>query len=197
MVPVILASASQTRSGLLAAAGVPFTARPAPLDERLVEAPLIAAGASPAVVAAALAEAKAIAVSRAVPAAIVIGADQVLDLDGARWTKPATFAEAREQLARLSGREHRLQTAVAGARDGTVIWRHAETARLTMRPLSAAVIDRYLERIGEAALLSVGTYQIEGFGIRLFEKVDGDHFAILGLPLLPVLQFLRREAAID
>jgi len=197
MTPIVLASASKARIAMLDAAGVPFTARPAPIDERAVEAPLVAAGAAPAAIAMALAEAKAIAVGRAEPDAIVIGADQTLELDGARWVKPATLAEARSQLARLSGRTHALHTAVAAARGGSVVWRHAESARLTVRQLSAAFIDRYLERVGEAALASVGAYQIEGFGIRLFDAIDGETFAILGLPLLPLLAFLRRERAIE
>ena len=193
---IVLASASAARSALLAAAGVHFTVRPAAIDERAVEIPLIAGGASPADVAAALAEAKAVAVSRAADDALVIGADQTLDLDGTRWTKPANMAEAREQLARLSGREHRLHSAVAVARGGRVQWLHAESAGLTMRALSATVVDAYLADTGDAVLESVGAYQIEGPGIRLFERIDGDYFAILGLPLLPLLAYLRGEGEI-
>lgn len=193
---IVLASASAARSALLAAAGVRFTVRPAAIDERAVEIPLIAGGASPADVAAALAEAKAVAVSRAADDALVIGADQTLDLDGTRWTKPANLAEAREQLARLSGREHRLHSAVAVARGGRVTWLHAESAGLTMRALSATAVDAYLAEAGDAVLESVGGYQIEGPGIRLFERIDGDYFAILGLPLLPLLAYLRGEGEI-
>jgi len=129
--------------------------------------------------------------------AIVVGADQTLDLDGRHWGKPVDVVEAREQLARLSGRTHLLHTAAAAARDGAVIWRHFCTASLTMRPLTAALIDAHLARVGAAALNSVGAYQIEGAGIQLFDQIDGDYFAILGLPLLPLLGFLRREGAIE
>ena len=128
--------------------------------------------------------------------ALVIGADQTLDVDGNRWTKPATVAEAREQLARLSGHAHQLHSAVAVARDGAVAWRHRDSAQLTMRPLSATMIDAYLAEVGDAALASVGAYQIEGPGIRLFDRIDGDYFTILGLPLLPLLAYLRGEGAI-
>ena len=193
---VILASTSAARRALLAAAGVPFIVQPAAIDERAIEAPLIVSGSAPAEIAAALAEAKALAASRADDGAMVIGADQTLDLDGERWTKPATIAEAREQLARLSGREHRLQTAVAVARRGAVVWRHRDSARLTMRALSATAIDAYLAEVGERALQSVGGYQIEGPGIRLFERIDGNYFTILGLPLLPLLAYLRSEGEI-
>lgn len=195
MAPIVLASASPSRIALLTSAGVAFTTRPAPIDERAVESPLIAAGATAAEIASALAAAKAVAVGRQMPAAIVIGADQTLALDGRRWTKPATLAEARQQLGRLSGRTHQLHTAAAVG-DGAVVWRHRQTAALTMRPLSDAVIDGYLARVGGAALLSVGAYQIEGPGIQLFDAIDGDYFAILGLPLLPLLTFLRGEGAI-
>ena len=120
-----------------------------------------------------------------------IGADQTLALDDARWTKPATMADAREQLARLSGRTHRLHSGVAAAREGAVAWRHLATAELTFRPLTAAAIDAYLAVVGEQALASVGAYQIEGPGIRLFETIAGDYSTILGLPLLPLLAYLR------
>ena len=193
---VVLASASSARRALLEAAGVAFVVKPAGIDERAVEVPLIAGGASPADLASALADEKALAVSREDGGALVIGADQTLDVDGTRWTKPANLAEAREQLARLSGREHRLHSAVAIARGGTLLWRHREEARLTLRPLTAAEIDAYLGEVGEAALASVGAYQIEGPAIRLFEKIDGDYFAILGLPLLPLLRYLRGEGKI-
>jgi septum formation protein len=194
---VVLASASSARRALLQASGVLFDVRPAGIDERAVEVPLIAGGASPADLASALADEKAVAVSLQDGDALVIGADQTLDVDGNRWTKPANLAEAREQLARLSGREHRLHSAVAIARGGTLHWRHREEARLTLRPLTAAEIDAYLAEVGEAsALMSVGAYQIEGPAIRLFERIDGDYFAILGLPLLPLLRYLRGEGEI-
>jgi septum formation protein len=195
---VILASRSPARIALLTGANVRFIARAAEIDEREVETPLVAAGASPGEIAAALAEAKALAVAKSAGTdAIVIGADQTLDLDGRRWVKPATLSTARNQLARLSGRRHTLHSAVAAARAGAIVWRHVESPTLTMRPLTPSAIDAYLAAAGEAALASVGAYQIEGRGIQLFERIDGDYFAILGLPLLPVLAFLRREGAIS
>lgn len=196
MTKLILASRSPARAALLNAAGVSFIAMPSSVDERAVEMPLIEKGMSPKEIASALADAKATAVSRNSSGAFVIGADQTLELDGGRWTKPGSVAEAREQLARLSGRMHELHSAVAVARDGAILWRHSASARLTMRPLTATAIDAYLAEVGEAALASVGAYQIEGPGIRLFERIDGDYFTILGLPLLPLLMYLRSEGVV-
>jgi septum formation protein len=169
---------------------------PSSVDERVVEAPLIEKGVSAKEIASALADAKAIAVSRDSSGSFVIGADQTLDLDGDRWTKPGSVAEAREQLARLSGRTHELHSAVVVARDGAILWRHSDSARLTMRPLTATAIDAYLAEVGDAALTSVGAYQIEGPGIRHFERIDGDYFTVLGLPLLPLLMYLRSEGVV-
>jgi nucleoside triphosphate pyrophosphatase len=191
---IVLASASASRQTLLTAAGIAFVAKPADIDERSIEAPLLAAGRGPDAIAMALAEAKALAVGAG--DALVIGADQVLSLDGRQWHKPADLSEARRQLAALGGRTHRLHTAVAAVRGQAVTWRHAETAAMTMRPMSAAVIDAYLAEVGERALSSVGAYQIEGPGIRLFDAIDGDYFSILGLPLLPLLRFLRENGTI-
>jgi len=193
---LILASGSATRSGLLQAAGVPFEVRASTVDERAVEMPLIAAGKSPAEVALALAEAKALDVSRLEPEALVIGADQTLDFAGALWVKPAAVPAAREQLAALAGHTHELHSAVVVAERGVVTWRHLETARLTMRAFSAATVEAYLAAAGERVTSSVGAYQIEGLGIRLFEKIDGDHFTILGLPLLPLLAHLHTLGAL-
>jgi septum formation protein len=197
MTGIVLASTSKARIAMLSAAAVDFVAMPASIDERVVEAPLVAAGATPTAIAEALAEAKAVAASEQMPGAVVIGADQTLDLDGECLTKPATMAAARAQLTRLSNRTHALPTAVAVARNGQVVWRHRETPRLTMRPLSAAHIDSYLARVGEAVLASVGAYHVEGPGIRLFERIEGDYFAILGLPLLPLLRWLRQQGAVE
>ena len=194
---IVLASGSPARRTLLANAGIAFTVEPAALDERAVEAPLIARGATPAQTAAALAEAKAAEVSRRLPDALVVGADQTLDCDGHRGTKSESLAAARGQLARLAGRSHRLHSAVAVAKGGVVSWRHLGSATLTMRPLTPAEIDSYLARVGERALKSVGVYQLEGEGIRLFERIEGDYFTILGLPLLPLLAYLRGEGAIE
>ena len=196
-IPIVLASGSGARRQLLENAGVTFRVVKPTVDERTVEAPLLAGGATPAEIAIALAAAKAVAVSRAHPGALVIGGDQTLDLAGSLGTKPADLAAAREQLARLSGRSHALHSAVAVARDGAVAWRHQDTATLTMRPLTATAIDAYLARLGPEVLHSVGVYQIEGEGIRLFEAIAGDYFTILGLPLLPLLAYLRAEGAIE
>ena len=194
---LVLASASATRRRLLAEAGIDAEARPAPIDERSLEAPLLAVGATPRDIAVALAAAKALATSEATPDALVIGADQTLDLDGERMTKPADINAARRQLLRLSGRSHQLHSAVACARGGQILWEHVESPTLTMRKLTPDDIAQYLAAVGEDALSSVGAYQLEGRGIRLFERVDGDFFAILGLPLLPLLAFLRTEKVVE
>jgi septum formation protein len=188
---LILASGSATRSALLKAAGVPFDVRASTVDERAVEQPLLDSGKSPAEVALALAEAKALDVSRLAPDALVIGADQTLDFAGKRWVKPASVAAAREQLALLSGHTHKLHSAIALAENGAVTWRHVESASLTVRPLSVGAIDAYLAAIGDRVTASVGGYQVENLGIRLFDRVEGDHSTILGLPLLPLLARLR------
>jgi septum formation protein len=190
---LVLASASRTRQLLLERTGVEFTAVPSPLDERAAERPLLEAGATPEDIAVALAMAKAVAVSEERPGDLVIGADQVLEFAGERLTKPADMEAARRMLLRLSGKTHVLHSAVAAAREGAVTWHHAEPARLAMRRLDPAQIGRYLAAVGDAALTSVGAYQIEGRGIQLFEQIEGDYFAILGLPLLPLLAFLRSE----
>lgn len=194
---LVLASASPTRRRLLAGAGIAAEMRPAPIDERAAEMPLLAAGASPHDIAVALAAAKALAASEAEPDALVIGADQTLDLGGERLTKPADMEAARLQLLRLSGRPHRLHSAVACARAGEIVWQHVESPTLTVRDLTPAAIGRYLAAVGEDALTSVGAYQLEGRGIQLFERIDGDFFAILGLPLLPLLAFLRAERVLE
>ncbi len=196
MTSLILASASPARRALLANAGLAFTVEPSALDERAVETPLIARGAAPAEIATALADAKAAEVSRRLPEALVIGADQTLDCDGHRGTKSETMVAARAELQRLAGRAHRLHSAVAVAQGGAVRWRALDSATLTMRPLAAAEIDAYLQRVGEDILKSVGVYQLEGEGIRLFEDIKGNYFTILGLPLLPLLAYLRSQGAI-
>jgi septum formation protein len=196
MTRIVLASQSATRVAILRNAGVTFDARPSGVDERLVEAPLAAAGGSPAKIALALAEAKAAACARGEAAAFVIGADQTLEAEGERWHKPATLEEARRQLMALSGRSHRLHSAVVGLRADAPPWRYLDTAILSVRPLLPSEIDAYLDRVGDAALQSVGAYRIEGPGIQLFEKIEGDYFTILGLPLLPLLKWLRDEGAL-
>lgn len=193
---ILLASGSEARRQMLAAAGIAVGLRRHGIDERAVEAPLRRNGAGGRAVADALAEAKALAVSAAEPGALVIGADQTLELDGRGFSKPANRAAARRQLLALSGRTHRLNSAFAVARAGRVLARRTVSPRMTMRELSPAEIDWYLDGAGAAALASVGAYQIEGLGIRLFRRVEGDYFAVLGLPLLPLLAALRRLGAV-
>ena len=191
---LILASQSAARKALLAGVGLGFAARPAQIDERALEAEALGKGADAAEVAEALAVAKAQAVSVDNPGAWVIGADQTLACEGVLYHKPANRAEAAEQLARLAGRRHTLNAGIALVRDGERLWSHVERAELTMRMTDAAERDAVLTLEGEAALGSVGAYRLEGPSIRLFEKVEGDYFTILGLPLLPLLAALRRLA---
>jgi septum formation protein len=148
-------------------------------------------------VALALAMTKAVSVSERRPGDLVIGADQVLDLDGERLTKPEDMEAARRQLLSLSGRTHHLHAAIACARGGEVIWEHLETASLTVRKLEPGFVGRHLARAGPGVLGSVGAYQLEGPGIQLFERIEGEYFTILGLPLLPLLAFLRSEGFVE
>jgi septum formation protein len=190
-VTLILASTSSTRIALLRNAGIAFEARSPGVDERALEAPLLAAGATPSEIALELARAKALALDA--PGALVLGADQVLDLEGERFVKPVDRAAAAAQIAALAGRTHHLRTAIVLAREGSVVFEHLTTASLTMRPLSDEAIERYLDEAGESALWSVGAYLLEGVGIQLFSAIEGDYFSILGLPLLPLLAELRRQ----
>ena len=191
---LILASQSAARKALLAGAGMRFAARPAQIDERLLEAEALGKGVDAAGVAEALAVAKARAVSLSNPGAWVIGADQTLACEDVLYHKPANRAEAAEQLARLSGRSHTLNAAIALVCDGELHWSHVERAEMIMRATDAAEREAVLDLEGEAALGSVGGYRLEGPSIRLFEAVEGDYFTILGLPLLPLLAALRRLA---
>ena len=192
--PLVLASKSAARRSIVTAAGLPVEIKPAHIDERAVEA---SAGVNSAAAAAILlARAKAENVSAAMPGRLVLGADQTLALGKTRFTKPADRAAAREQLRALSGKTHELHAALALMRDGKILFEHAGIARLAMRELSDGFIDSYLDAAGPAALKNVGSYQIEGAGIHLFERIDGDYFTILGLPLLPLLDFLRRNGLI-
>jgi septum formation protein len=194
---IILASKSPFRTTLLKNAGVAFTVQSADIDERAVEAPLYDSGATPDDVAQILAEAKALDVSERNPSALVIGSDQTLSLGDEIVHKAEDMEAARRQLLKLSGKTHHLNSAVVLAKDGQTLWRHVSVARMTLRDLDPGFIGRYLSRVGTIALQSVGAYQIEGEGVQLFEKVDGDYFTIVGLPLLPLLAELRREGAID
>lgn len=188
--PLLLASKSAARRALLEAARVPFEILGVEVDERAVEAQAPEDG--PDGVARRLAREKALTGSRLRPDALVIGADQTLALGTESFHKPADRDAARAQLARLAGRTHALHSAVALARDGEILFDTVEAAHLTMRSMTPERLDAYLDAAGDAVLGSVGGYQLEGLGIHLFERVDGAHSVILGLPLLPLLGFLRR-----
>lgn len=196
---LILASGSVFRRRMLEAAGVLFEVVPADIDERALEQGL-RGGRVPAdatAIAAALARAKAESVSRLHPNALVIGCDQVLGLEGELLSKAPDPAAARRQLARLRGKSHTLHTAVCLARRGEVVWEHMALPRLTMRAFSDAFLAAYVERMGARVCQTVGAYEIEGEGIQLFERIDGDVFSIVGLPLLPLLAELRRQGVLQ
>jgi septum formation protein len=196
--PLILASASRSRARILEAAGLAFIVEPPGLDEAAMRQAVGGEGSlTPNDVAEILARAKAEAVSELAPKAYVIGADQVLALGDAILSKPDSMEAARRQLLDLSGKRHTLHTAVAVATKGETIWAETTATTLTMRKLSPAFIGRYLAAAGEEVLSSVGAYQIESLGIQLFEAIEGDYFSILGLPLIPLLDTLRREGVIE
>ena len=189
--PLILASQSRARQMLLQNAGIAFEAVPAEIDERALQQ---SSGLSaPADIAALLAREKAVAVSMLALDRYVVGADQTLALDNRLFNKPSGRAQAAEQLRTLGGRTHELNSAIAVARGGKIMFAHVAVARMSMRSVTEAEIEAYLQRVGEAVTASVGAYQLEGLGVHLFERIEGDHFTILGLPLLPLLAFLRSE----
>jgi len=188
---LVLASRSPVRHSIMEAAGIPVEIQPADVNERAIEA--TATAAAPGEVAILLARAKALAVGSRMPARIVLGADQTLALGARRFSKPAGRSAAREQLLALRGRTHELHSAVALVRNDRVLYQTVQVARLTMRSFSDAFLDRYLRAAGDAVTTSVGAYQLERTGIHLFERIEGDYFTILGLPLLPVLAFCREE----
>ncbi|WP_422020200.1 Maf-like protein [Roseibium sp.] len=194
---LVLASGSKIRAELMRNAGLTIDVDPANVDERAVEAPLLEAGFPPEDLASVLAEAKANDVSARRPGDLVIGADQILAFEGERRTKPDDMEAARRQLLAFSGKTHELLSAVVISKGGEAIWRHVSTARLTMRTLSPAFIGHYLAEAGDDVLSSVGAYQLEGLGLQLFEKIDGDYFTILGLPMLPLLAQLRELGVIE
>ncbi len=196
---LILASQSAGRAALLKGAGLDFAALPADIDERAVEATLRAGESvvEPADIAEVLAIAKAEQISQAHRDAFVIGADQVLALGAKVYEKPASMEAARNNLLQFRGRTHQLYAAVCVARDGRLLWRHVSRADLTMRDFSAEFLGHYLAAAGEEVLSSVGAYRLESVGIHLFEKIEGDYFTILGLPLLPLLDFLRQNGVIE
>jgi septum formation protein len=189
--PLILASQSRARQTLLLSAGVGFEVIAADIDERAVQQ--ASRLSAPGEIAALLAREKALAVSAGHPGRLVVGADQTLALGFTLFSKPAGRAEAKEQLRALAGHCHELHSAVAVARHDQIVFETVTIARMSMRPLGETEIDAYLDVAGEAVTTSVGAYQLEGLGVHLFERIEGDHFTILGLPLLPLLAFLRSE----
>ncbi len=193
---VVLASGSKTRAAMMEQAGVRVTLAPAAVDEDEIKLAARAEGIPVDEVAEALAELKAQRVTRKYPGALVIGADQMLECDGQWFDKPTGRDAAREQLKALRGKTHRLVSCAVVLRDGERLWHQVDRARLTMRPFSDAFLESYLNAAGDNVLHSVGAYQLEGLGAQLFHRVDGDFFTILGLPLLPLLGFLRVHGVI-
>ena len=189
--PLILASQSSARKMLLANAGLEFKAVTADIDERGIQ--LASALSNPREIALLLAREKAKAISASYPGSYVIGADQTLALGNRLFNKPAGRPQALAQLRDLAGNSHELNSAVAVAHDGQIVFEDVAVARMTMREMTEDELSAYLDAAGDAVTTSVGAYQLEGLGIHLFERIEGDHFTILGLPLLPLLAFLRRE----
>ena len=194
---IVLASASRSRAMLLADAGMDILAEAADIDESSVKDDALRTQASVATVAALLARKKAQKISKIYPNALVIGADQMLDCGGTWFDKPDSLAAARKTLRLLRGRSHDLVTSVSVVHDGVEIWGLTDCAQLSMRNFSDDFLCKYLNRVGNDVMLSVGAYQLEGFGAQLFEKINGDYFTILGLPLLPLLKFFREQNVID
>jgi septum formation protein len=196
--PLILASGSKSRARILEAAGLAFVVEPPGLDEAVMREAVSGEGAlTPHDIAEVLARAKAEAVSDLARQAYVIGGDQVLALGDTVFSKPDSMEAARRQLLDLRGKTHTLHTSVAVATNGEAIWAETTIATLTMRKLSPEFIGRYLAAAGDEVLGSVGAYQLESLGVQLFEKIDGDYFSILGLPIIPLLDTLRREGVIE
>ena len=195
---LVLASQSAGRRAILANAGIVHDAMTSPCDEEAEKAALRGQGVDPRGLALGLAEAKAMATSPLCPGAVVLGCDQTLALeDGTMFDKARTLAEQADHLRSLSGKTHSLYAAIVAVRDGERLWRHVGEARMTMRPLSDAFIDDYLAHEGEDLLSGVGGYRVEGRGIQLFERIEGSQFNIIGLPLLPLLAFLREAGVIS
>jgi len=189
--PLVLASKSAVRHEILRDAGIPVEVHPADIDERAIEQQ--AATRDPGKIAALLACTKARVIAAQLSGRLVLGADQTLALGERRFSKPADLVAAREQLKALRGQTHELHTAIALVREGTILFEHRAVARLAMRAFSDDFLEAYLDAMGAAVTASVGGYQLEKAGIQLFERIEGDHFVILGLPLLPLVRFLRGE----
>ena len=194
---LILASSSAARATLLRTAGLVFEVRPPFVDETRVKAAARSSGCDAIATAQTLAQEKSKVVSRRHPGAVVIGGDQILTVDDRWLDKPCDVEQARSQLLLLRGRAHELATAACVMRDGIPLWQNESVPRLTMRPFSEAFLDNYLREEGDSLLACVGAYRLEGQGVQLFDSISGDYFAILGLPLLPLLAFLRRCAVIS
>lgn len=194
--PLILASTSAARRALLANAGLTVETRPPGVDEAEVKASLVLDGAKPADLARLLGELKAQAVSRACPGHVVIGGDQVLSFNNRVFDKPVSRADALDQLTTLRGQRHELISSVAVYRDDERLWSTVDRARLTMRPVSDATLEAYCTAMGERVTQTVGGYQLEGLGVHLFDRVEGDYFTVLGLPLLLLLGYLRQYGAL-
>ena len=194
---LILASASKSRARLLLGAGLSFTIDPADINEDLVKISFQESGRKAYEAALRLAEDKALKVSEKEPNAVVIGADQILHCDGLWFDKPGDLAGLRKQLEALQGRAHQLVCAVTVVQHGEVLWRHYDSTRMTMRNFSPEFMQNYMDTVGQMVTGSVGGYHLEGFGVHLFEKIEGDYFTILGLPLLPLLGFLRSQGIVE
>lgn len=195
---LVLASGSAARRQMLADAGVPFDSASAHVDEDAIREALLAEGAHPREIAAALAEAKALRVANRYPDALVLGGDQVLALEnGALLHKPETPADARDQLMQLSGQRHELWSAAILVREGAVIWRHVESARMSVRALGAEFVAAYVERWWDEIRYCVGCYRVEAEGIQLFDRIEGSHFTVMGMPLLPLLEALRLHGVLE
>ena len=195
--PIILASTSQIRRQLLRNAGVKFEPDSPNLDEETIRSALLAEGARPREIADALAEGKAMKLSRKRPEALVIGCDQVLDFEGVPMSKPGSMEEAREQLTRLRGKRHALLSAIVLCHEGRAIWRHVGQVRLTMRDVSDGYLDGYLQRNWQSIRHSVGGYKLEEEGVRLFSRIEGDYFSVLGLPLVELLSYLSASGDLE